>query len=171
MSAHATSHAPAAGHDAAHGHSPFGHVAQPWQLLAVFGSLLVLTFLTVWVSRGPIDFGWVGLAIAMLVASAKAAMVMLFFMHMIHDRPFNVFAFLAGYLFLGLFMFFVLMDSSQYSGDVDSYTLKNPRAALPAPAPGRMITDAAAAPLPLPPVTPPAGAPPAAMPAAAPLPK
>ena len=41
-------------HGHAGAHSEFGHVAPVWQLLAVFGSLLFLTFVTVFISRGPI---------------------------------------------------------------------------------------------------------------------
>ena len=57
-------------------------------LLAVFGALLVLTFLTVavtWVDFGRTANVWLALAIAAI----KAALVALYFMHLRWDSPFN----------------------------------------------------------------------------------
>ena len=143
-----TRHAAAPGHAAAH--SPFGHIASPAQLLAVFGALLFFTLVTVWISRGPVDFGWTSIVIAMVVATVKALLVMLFFMHMVHERPFNVFAFAAGFLFLGLFMFFALMDSSQYWNDVETFESKS-RPPVVVPPPSAVLPPAAGAPAATPP--------------------
>jgi cytochrome c oxidase subunit 4 len=123
-----TAHQPAHGdyHEHAHGTHEHAHVSNPLSLLATFGALLVLTVITVWISRGPIDFGWLSLFIALIVATIKAMLVMLFFMHLIHDRRFNMVAFFSGYLFLALFLFFALLDSGQYQQDIKSFQVGNP---------------------------------------------
>ncbi|MCL6623958.1 MAG: cytochrome C oxidase subunit IV family protein [Fimbriimonadales bacterium] len=50
----------------------------------VFFALLVGLVLTVWVSY--YDFGFFNIIIAMLIACAKAALVVLFFMHLYYSR-------------------------------------------------------------------------------------
>ncbi|HVJ81085.1 MAG TPA: cytochrome C oxidase subunit IV family protein [Planctomycetia bacterium] len=121
-----------AGHSGDHGdgHGEMGHVSTPQQLLAVFAALIVLTFITVWISRGPYDFGWISLPVALFVATIKAGLVMAFFMHLRHDRPFNILAFCSGYLFLALFLWFVLLDSSQYQQEIRDYKAANPTDAM-----------------------------------------
>jgi len=114
------------------GHGHMGHVSTPQSLLAVFGALLVLTVITVWVSRGPIDFGWISLFVALVVATIKAMLVMLFFMHLSHDKKFNMLLFFSAYGFLALFLFFALLDSGQYQRDVTDWKLANPPASSPA---------------------------------------
>jgi cytochrome c oxidase subunit 4 len=121
------------------GHGHMGHLSTPRSLLIVFGSLLVLTVITVWVSRGPVDFGWLSLLVAMVIATVKAMLVMLFFMHLSHDKKFNMLLFFSGYGFLALFLFFALLDSGQYQRDVQDWKLANPPASAataPAPAAG-----------------------------------
>jgi cytochrome c oxidase subunit 4 len=121
--------------DYGEGHGHMGHLSTPQSLLTVFGALLVLTVITVWVSRGPIDFGWISLAVAMVVASIKAMLVMLFFMHLSHDKKFNMLLFFSGYGFLSLFLFFALLDSSQYQQDIRDWKFVNPPGASPASVP------------------------------------
>ena len=117
------------------GHGHMGHLSTPRSLLTVFGSLLVLTVITVWVSRGPYDFGWLSLAVAMVIASIKAILVMLFFMHLSHDKKFNMLLFFSGYGFLSLFLFFAILDSQQYQQDVNDWKMANPPGASPASVP------------------------------------
>lgn len=52
-------------------------------------ALLVLTVITVLVSSktGVVDFGAWSLAIALIVASVKAALVALYFMHLKYENP------------------------------------------------------------------------------------
>lgn len=56
-----------------------GHVLEFSMYLKVFGALLVLTVVTVYVSL--FDFGPLNDVIAILIASFKASLVILFFMH------------------------------------------------------------------------------------------
>lgn len=99
---------------------PPHHVSSMFQLYAVFGTLVFLTVVTVFVSRG-VNLGYISLFVALLVASVKAALVMAYFMHLRYDRPFNALLFVGGFLFLSLFLFFALVDSSQYQPDVTRY--------------------------------------------------
>ena len=88
------------------------HVASVKLLLLVWVGLMFGTWLTVTASN--IDLGsfniWVGLAIA----TGKAVLVGLFYMHLRWDKPFNAFVFLGAFFFLFLFIGFALMDTAHY---------------------------------------------------------
>jgi cytochrome c oxidase subunit 4 len=80
------SHHHSHGHSDSHGHShELGHIVPFKIYLSVFVTLLVLTVITVWISRH--DFGAWNIVIAMLVASVKAMLVALFFMHLKYEKP------------------------------------------------------------------------------------
>lgn len=72
---------------ASHGHG--GHHDGPGHVLdrkvydKVFGALLFLTVITVAASR--VDFGALNMVVAMLIASVKAGIVALFFMHLKYE--------------------------------------------------------------------------------------
>jgi len=53
--------------------------------LIVFGTLLTLTFLTVWVSYLHLEVHE-AIAVALVIATVKASLVALFFMHLISER-------------------------------------------------------------------------------------
>jgi cytochrome c oxidase subunit 4 len=116
------------GHDAhGHGHGEMGHVSPISQLVLVFSALIVLTVITVVVSKG-FNLGWLSLAVAMLVATMKGTLVCLYFMHLRYDRPFNAIAFCSGFIFLGLFLFFAMTDSGQYQRDIERFEADYPAA-------------------------------------------
>ncbi len=78
---------------------------------------MVLTILTV--SATAIDLGPnMNLLVAMVIATIKAALVCLFFMHLKYDKPLHTIAFLTALLFALLFVSFALMDSSEYQDDI-----------------------------------------------------
>ena len=99
----------------AHGHSEddhdhgFAHPMPIPMLLAVFVALTFLTIVTV--AQASFDFGSWDILIVMVIATIKASLVMAFFMHMAHDKPFNVIVFLSSFVFVGLFLIFTLSDS------------------------------------------------------------
>lgn len=97
----------------AHGHTEDGHdFAHPMPvavLLAVFFALVFLTIVTV--AQASFDFGTWDVAIVMVIATIKAALVMAFFMHLAFDKPFNVIVFLGSFVFVALFVIFTLSDS------------------------------------------------------------
>lgn len=90
------------------------HVASARSLLATFGALIVLTFVTVIVPRLGLTSGTVDLVIAMVIATIKATLVALFFMHLRHERSFNVVVFLSAFAFVAVFISFTMVDSFQY---------------------------------------------------------
>ena len=73
-------------HSSHHGDShELGHIVPFKIYIGVFVSLLVLTVLTVWISH--FQFGAWNIVVAMVVASVKAMLVALFFMHLKYEKP------------------------------------------------------------------------------------
>ena len=56
------------------------------------------------------NFGSANVVIALAIASVKATLVALFFMHLIWDKPVNAIIVIAGFLFLGIFLMFDFLD-------------------------------------------------------------
>lgn len=104
---HAPDHAP---HH--RGHHGFAHPMAVWKLLAVFFALIILTFLTVY--QSTLDLGNGELWLSLFIATVKAVLVILFFMHMIHEKPFNVIVFLSSFIFVALFIGLTLNDAHNY---------------------------------------------------------
>jgi len=98
---------------------PLVHVADFRVLLAVFGALVVLTAITVGVSY--FDFGALNLLVAVSVATVKAALVALYFMHLRYDSLFNAIIFTIGVAFLGLFLGLTMLDAVEYRPDVQAW--------------------------------------------------
>jgi cytochrome c oxidase subunit 4 len=130
MSAHHDSahrdHA-AAGHaDHGHGALQMGHhhVSSAAMFFNVLAILLVLTVVTVAVSR--FDFGGANMLIAMAIASVKASLVILFFMHVKWDTAINKIVFLSSFLFLSLLFIFTLSDAATRRMDNELHTTRTP---------------------------------------------
>ena len=100
-------------HDA---HPEVGHVTPVDLLLKVWGALVVLTVVTVAVTW--VDLGSMNLLVAMGIATVKALLVALFFMHLRWDRPVNGVIFLTAILFVAIFIGGVLLDTSVYQPDL-----------------------------------------------------
>ncbi|HLH40070.1 MAG TPA: cytochrome C oxidase subunit IV family protein [Bryobacteraceae bacterium] len=71
-------------------------------------ALLILTILTV--AASYIDFGSGNVVIALLIASIKASLVALFFMHLRYEKAVNAVIACSGFLFLGIFLMFCFID-------------------------------------------------------------
>ena len=84
------------------------HVMSPRQLLAVFFGLLTLTAITVVAARW--DFGVWDIWVSMGIATMKAALVALYFMHLRYDKAFNAIVFLTAIACVGLFLALTLAD-------------------------------------------------------------
>ena len=112
MAAHA--HA----HDNAE-HNPIAHVASKAALLTVFAILVALTFLTVWQGT-QLELGRLELVIVLVIATVKASLVVLYFMHLRYDKPLNILVFLTSLLFLALFLGGTLTDAYYYQPDVSA---------------------------------------------------
>lgn len=105
-----------------HDEHGFAHVMSPQILLSVFAALIVLTILTVALAGQSFIPKNVEIIVALTIASIKGALVVLFFMHMIHDKSLNILMFLFSLVFVALFLGFALMDSAQYQPSVNDYT-------------------------------------------------
>jgi cytochrome c oxidase subunit 4 len=126
-----------------HGHEEHTH-EHGWKgYLYILLILLVLTIITVTASR--IDFGssTANVVIAMTIATIKASLVAIFFMHLKDDKPINGLIFVSTLLFLAVFLGFCLVDAdsrfdsrpSTYKGPVDKFALPNLNVDAPVAAP------------------------------------
>jgi cytochrome c oxidase subunit 4 len=77
----------------------------------VWAALLALTLLTYGLSRFHIPGGW-GVAVALSIASAKGALVALFFMHLWDQRGANRLVFLTSLVFVALLIGLTLSDNA-----------------------------------------------------------
>src|SRR6478736_2812312 len=113
-------HGHGGGHAAAHGDEHFAHTMPMMMLLGVLSALIILTVLTVAVTS--VDLGSQGnFIVAMIIATIKAALVMGYFMHLVWDSKFNVFAFLSSFLFVLLFLSMALLDRGEYQPTIDRF--------------------------------------------------
>ena len=101
-------------HEAAH--DDVGHVVSIRILFGVLGVLLVLTVLTVAVTW--VDLGEYNLLIALAIAFVKAVLVLLYFMHLRWDRPFNAVVIISALAFVMIFVGLALLDTFQYQPDI-----------------------------------------------------
>lgn len=117
-------------HSDADSHShELGHIL-PFKVYAsVFGALLVLTVITVAASR--VDFGNWNLVVAMLIASVKAMIVALFFMHLKYEKPTTWLYAAFPIILLGLLLAGVFIDNP-YRND--------PKVYIKMPTPGEVQT-------------------------------
>jgi cytochrome c oxidase subunit 4 len=98
------------------------HITPLKTYLAVAGTLFLLTAVTVWVSY--FDFGSFNIVIAMGVATLKASIVALFFMHLLWDDKKNLTMFVMSLMFLGIFITVTLLDTG-FRGGVN-FEVENP---------------------------------------------
>ena len=91
-----------------HSHGHGGPVVYTANLVG----LLILTSITV--AASYINFGSsaANITIALAIATMKALLVAMFFMHLRWDKPVNAIIAVAGFLFLGIFLMFDLIDIS-----------------------------------------------------------
>ncbi len=108
-------------HNAEHagGAVPLAHVIPAPVLVAVFAALIVLTVATVAVTW--VDLGAWNLVAAMAIATVKASLVALYFMHLRYDHPFHGLVFVAALVFLALFLVPTLQDTVDAEPDVQQF--------------------------------------------------
>ena len=93
-------------------HPAVGHVVPLSTLGAVLGTLLFLTFATV--AATWFDFGRYAVWVALAIAVVKASLVLLFFMHLKYDKPFNAVVLIVSLFLVALFISIALTDTRQY---------------------------------------------------------
>lgn len=85
------------------------HIVPLRTYLAVGGALFLLTGITVSVSLIPLG-GW-NVVVALGVASIKASLVALIFMHLRYDRKIYSVVFVAALLFVAILIIFTMFDT------------------------------------------------------------
>ena len=93
-----------------HGHHEQHTHGGPVVYTATLTGLLILTGITVGASYINFGSNSANIAIALTIASVKAILVALFFMHLKWDKPVNAIIAVTGFLFLGIFITFDLID-------------------------------------------------------------
>lgn len=108
-------------HDDAHGHADDGevhaHISSLKLYVGIFAALIFFTLVTVGVSY--IHLGRLNLAVAILIASIKAALVVTFFMHLKYDNKFNTLMFVCGLLFIGVFFAYTMNDTERRTNELN----------------------------------------------------
>lgn len=92
------------------------HIVSKWTYIKVFIALVVLTIITVLAAQvhfGPI----LGIIVAVAIASAKASLVVMYFMGLKYDSGVNTLVFLTGLGFVAVFLAFTLIDTSYRGPD------------------------------------------------------
>jgi cytochrome c oxidase subunit 4 len=74
------------------------------------------TWLTV--SASNVDLGFLNIWVGLAIATGKAVLVGLYYMHLRWDKPFNTFVFLAAFIFLFIFIGIAMMDTVHYQPDL-----------------------------------------------------
>jgi cytochrome c oxidase subunit 4 len=93
--------------------APHGVHAVPRRVLTgVYGLLIMFTVITVAVSR--FDLGDANIWVALLIAFIKGGLVVMYFMHLRWDSPFNGIVLMAALFFVALFIGLALLDSKSY---------------------------------------------------------
>lgn len=94
------------------GHPAVGHVVPITVLFSVLGVLLVLTVATVGATW--FDLGRFNIWVALVIAVVKASLVVLYFMHLRYDKPFNALILIISFSFVVLFIGLALTDTRSY---------------------------------------------------------
>ncbi len=92
-------------------HAPTHHVTPLPVYIGIFAALLVLTVVTVAVSR--VNLGLMNTPIALAIAVVKATLVILFFMHVIHSTRLTWVVIISSFLWLAVM--FVLMFADYFT--------------------------------------------------------
>ena len=86
------------------------HIISYKNLGIILTALLILTGITVFMST--LDYGSLNIWIALIIASAKASLVLLFFMHMKYEPGMIKWSFLITVSFLAVLIGFLFWDIS-----------------------------------------------------------
>ncbi|MEM1061047.1 MAG: cytochrome C oxidase subunit IV family protein [Planctomycetota bacterium] len=100
-------------------HNEIAHVMPLWMLFATFAALVVLTCVTVFVGLN-FELGAWEIWVSLGIATAKAALVTLLFMHLAYDKPLNLAIFAFSLLFVLLFLGFTMVDAAAYKTELDA---------------------------------------------------
>src|SRR5580704_4832679 len=102
--------------EAGHGHGEdefyvHAHVSSVKFYVGILAALMFFTLLTVGVAS--IHLGPLNLAVAIVIASIKATLVVMFFMHLRYDNRFNATIVICSLLFIGVFFAYTMNDTDR----------------------------------------------------------
>ncbi|MCW5980347.1 MAG: cytochrome C oxidase subunit IV family protein [Bryobacteraceae bacterium] len=109
----------------------YSHARKTYSL--VLAALMALTVITVAVSGIHFGSPAINVVVALTIASVKATLVALFFMHLLYDKRINAIIFVTGALMLGIFLIFILLDVETRDAVRPPTRSVPPAAAAPAP--------------------------------------
>ena len=89
-------------------HAPAHHVTPLWVYFSVFAALATGTLLTWYAST--VNLGWANTPIALVIATIKAALVVLYFMHVIYSTRLTWVVIIAAFLWLGVLFVLTFAD-------------------------------------------------------------
>lgn len=92
------------------------HTIPPRVYYSIFLALMVLTVMTVWVAF--LDLGVFNNVVALGIASTKATLVLLFFMHLKYSSKLTWVFVLSGFFFLGVLLTITVSDVLTRGWDV-----------------------------------------------------
>jgi cytochrome c oxidase subunit 4 len=98
------------------------HIASVPFYVGIFMALTFLTIVTVGVSY--IHLGKANLIVAVIIASIKAALVLLFFMHLKYDTRFHGLIVIATVCFIGVFFAYTMNDTERRAEVDDASTTR-----------------------------------------------
>lgn len=94
--------------DAQSAHAAPHHITSLKTYIFIFLALAAGTLLTWYAST--VDLGWANTPIALVIATTKAVLVILFFMHVIHSTRLTWVVILASFLWLGVLFVLTFAD-------------------------------------------------------------
>ena len=89
-------------------HAPEHHVTPLWIYFAVFAGLILFTLLTVGAAK--VDLGDFNTPVALVIATAKAVLVILFFMHVINSPRLTWVVIIASLIWLAVLFALTFAD-------------------------------------------------------------
>lgn len=89
-------------------HTYTEHIVPPRVYLAIILTLVALTAVTVWAAF--IDLGRYNIVVALVIATTKASLVVLYFMHAKYSHRRTQLVIIAGIFWLALLLFMTLSD-------------------------------------------------------------
>jgi cytochrome c oxidase subunit IV len=89
-------------------HAPHVHITPLSTYLLVFSALAIGTLLTWYAST--VNLGWANTPVALVIATTKAVLVILFFMHVIHSTRLTWVVVIGSFLWLGVLFVLTLAD-------------------------------------------------------------
>jgi cytochrome c oxidase subunit 4 len=96
------------------------HIVSPGLYLAIFAALMVLTGTTVWAATVDLNhiFPALNIIVALVIATCKATLVILFFMHAKYSSKRTKLIIICGFFWLAIMLFMTLGDYGSRSWDV-----------------------------------------------------